>query len=158
MSVRHGRRIGVQNKMANYGGGGIQIPWNMNLATQHAPMQIEYQKVFLQAANTSDFSGQQQWQNWGVSYTELSVSMPPMNSVDGQNFLAFLDALNGSINVFQFLNSVCTDVRWAYIFTYNGATVNKYFRLKNPMNKAVIKSGGTAGLFDGIIFEVREAI
>ena|ERR1039458_3462439 len=142
--------------MAGWTGGGQQIGFP-DVDENPCPVQIEYSKVFSQAANTSPFSQQQQWQDWQNSHLELSVSMGPMTSVAGNNFLYFMDQLNGSINVFTFPNSFCTDVRWSYMLTYNGGTVNKYFRLSKPENRAVIKPGGTAGWFE-IIFECREAI
>jgi hypothetical protein len=143
--------------MAGWTGGGIQIAFP-DVDENPCAVSIEYSKVFSQAANTSPFSQQQQWQDWGNSHVELSVSMGPMTAAQGSNFLWFLDNLNGSINVFTFPNSFCTDVRWSYLLTYNAGTILKYFRLSKPQNRAVIKPGGAAGLYESIIFECREAV
>jgi hypothetical protein len=137
-----------------YGGGGSLIAWP-TANRSSIPAQLEYQKSFLQAVSDNPFTGAQIVQDWGVSYTSLSVAMQPMVAADGQNFLLFLDQLDGIKNVFQFPATFCTNPNWAYLLTYNGGTVYKYFRLKNPKNSATVKAGG---FYTGIVFECREAL
>jgi hypothetical protein len=133
-----------------WGGGGALIAWPV--ASAQTAAQIEVNKNFLQAANTNPFTAQQQIQDWVVSYTELSVSLPSMNASDGQNWMYFLDNLLGIVNVFQFPSTFCTNVKWNYWITSDG-TVSKYFRMKNPNHKVVVK----VGAIYSITFECREA-
>jgi hypothetical protein len=137
--------------MGTWGGGGSLIAFPTNSSA--TATQIEYQKVALQAANTSPFSGAQQIQDWGNSYAMCSVQLPPMNASDGQNWIFFFDELDGIVNVFQFPNSFVTDPRFSYWITSDG-THSKYFRLKEPNYKATVKEGAIYY----ITFEAREAI
>jgi hypothetical protein len=141
--------------MGTWGGGGIQIAWPLpdSNATTVAT-QIEYLKVPLQAANTSPFTGQQEIQTWGASYSTASVSLPTMNASDGNNWLYFFDLLDGILNVFQFPTSFCSDSRFTYWVTSDG-THSKYFRLKSPTSYHSVQGEGATF---NISFEIREAI
>jgi hypothetical protein len=104
----------------------------------------------LAAANTNPFTGQQQTQDWQNDYMELSVSMASMNQATGQAWVAFLKALSGIVNVFQFPSAVAA--AFPETLTTDGTT-QRVWRLKANQVKWTIK----AGKIYGLTFEVREA-
>ena len=67
-----------------------------------APASIDFTQVDAVAVSTSPFTFQQQVQQWSGTYRKASVSMPAMTDANAQAWVAFLVALNGSANVFQF--------------------------------------------------------
>jgi hypothetical protein len=67
-----------------------------------APASIDFTQVDAVAVSTSPFTFQQQVQQWSGSYRKASVSMPAMTDANAQAWIAFLVALDGSANVFQF--------------------------------------------------------
>jgi hypothetical protein len=119
--------------------------------TPTAPASLEFQQNAITGASTNPFTGQQQIYNWSAGYKEGSVSMPPMDTSDGQNWTAFLESCNGMANVFTFPSGVCS--AYPNELTTDGTTP-RYFRLKSNSSKWQIKQGGIYS----IVFEFREAI
>ena len=71
------------------------------LPTSPAPKAIEFTTNNTVAVSTSPFSGSQQVQNWGTSWLEASVTMPPMTHAQAQAWIAFLMQLQGQAGTFQ---------------------------------------------------------
>jgi len=111
-----------------------------------APQSIEFTQNDAVAISQSPFSGQQQVQIWGGSWMEASVVMPPMTFVNAQAWVAFLRALQGVGNVFQFSA--------AFMAAYPADLGSRYWRLKQNTRKWSISQ---ARLY-GLQFEIREAI
>lgn len=75
-----------------------------------APQSVEPTLVNIVAENVSPFTGQQQIYSWGAgsaAYRAMRVNWPPMTYANFQNWIAFLQSLNGIANVFQFGSAVC---------------------------------------------------
>ena len=135
----------------SYGGGGTDqsslypaSPW---------PASLEVMTNHIAAANVNPFTGQQQIQDWQANYMEISVSLPAMSQAQAQNWIAFLKALNGPVNVFAFpsgTNSIGAKYSESLM---NGASA-RYWRLKSNQVKWTIRRGSVYGL----TFECREAI
>lgn len=66
-----------------------------------APQEIEY--VYaprLVGESTSDFTGVQQFTNWGPAPWEIAITMPPMRQSVASAWLTFIDDLQGITNYF----------------------------------------------------------
>lgn len=133
--------------MPTWGGGGTLVT---TMPTSPWPASLEVITNHLAAANTNPFTGQQQTQDWQNDYMELSVSMASMNQATGQAWVAFLKALSGIVNVFQFPSAVAA--AFPETLTTDGTT-QRVWRLKANQVKWTIK----AGKIYGLTFEVREA-
>jgi hypothetical protein len=66
-----------------------------------APSTMEFTGEDLVAVSVSPFTGQQQVQDWGASFMEASVSLPPLTHAQAQAWIAFMLSLHGQANVFQ---------------------------------------------------------
>lgn len=66
-----------------------------------APQSIDFTAQDIVAVSTSPFSGKQQVQDWGASWLEASVTMPPMTHNQAQAWIAFLLQLRGQACLFQ---------------------------------------------------------
>ena len=133
--------------MPAWGGGGALVtmpssPW---------PKSLEIQSVHLAAANTNPFTGQQQTQDWGGDYMELSVSMASMSKTTAQIWITFLKSCAGIVNVFQFPSAIAA--AFPESLTTDGTT-QRYWRLKANEIKWSIKPGQ---VYTGLTFEIREA-
>lgn len=131
------------------------LGWNVITmpAKPAAPQTIEFSVVDIVAQSTSPFTGQQQIQNWGASYMEAIVSLPPLTDAQAQAWVSFLFALQGIANVFQFNSAFVA----AYPLSLNNngsPPVPRYWRLKSNQRKWSVSE---ARLY-GIQFEIREAI
>jgi hypothetical protein len=71
-------------------------------ATPSAPATVEFVADDVIAMSVSPFTGQQQVQDWQASMLAASVSMPALTHPQAQEWIAFLMALRGQANVFQF--------------------------------------------------------
>jgi hypothetical protein len=67
-----------------------------------APRSIEWSAANIVGATASPFTGQQQIQNWGAGWPEISLSYASMGQSLGPAWTAFLMALQGAANIFQF--------------------------------------------------------
>lgn len=125
--------------------------WNVIVmpGTPPAPASFEMAWVDIAGANTSPFNGQQQVQYWSGPWQEGSVSMPPMIYAIGQEWIAFLQNLQGINNVFQF--SAAFQAAYPNEFNISGA---KYYRLKSNVRKWSVSNQRVYG----ISFEFRTAL
>jgi hypothetical protein len=118
--------------------------------TPSAPQSIEITNVTAAAMNASPFSGQQQVQAWGATVTqwiEVKVSFPAMQYDVGQEWVGFINALQGVLNVFQFTS--------AFMAGYpNDIPSGTYFRLKASSVKYSIMENQLYGFS----FEARQAM
>ena len=67
-----------------------------------APASIEPAYNRIAAAARSIFTGQIQISDFGPGPMEVSFSLPAMTQANGANWIAFLKALKGQVNYFQF--------------------------------------------------------
>ena len=116
-----------------------------------APAGFEFQHNAIVSVNTNPFTGQQQVYSWGASYKECSVSLQPMTQVQAQPWIVFLEALNGTANVFTFSDTLCA--LYPNELTTDGTTA-RYWRMKSSQSKWSIQRGNLYALS----FEIREAI
>lgn len=132
--------------MATYNGWLIvtppSTPWPASMEVAHIP---------IVAANTNPFTGQQQVQDWGATYREVSVSFPPMKQSDAQVWIDFLKSCGGISNVFKFTSAFAA--AFPESLTTDG-TSQPYWRLKANQSKWSVRRASIYGL----TFEVREAI
>src|ERR1700734_2913939 len=75
-------------------------------STPSAPQAIDVSIVSITSSNTSPFTGQQQVYSWNSQYKEFRVHMPPMAYSTFQPWIAFLAALEGQANTFEFGSAV----------------------------------------------------
>jgi hypothetical protein len=113
-----------------------------------APKSVEFTYQSVVGASNNPFTGQQQIYNWNANWTEISITMPPMDAADAAAWVNFFIACNGMANVFQLANSTFAGLVPA------AANVNGYWRLKTNMSKWSINEG----TIYGAQFEIREAI
>lgn len=69
-----------------------------------APKSIEWGKSNKVGLTDSPFTGQQQIQDWNNSWPEISLSYAAIPELYGPQWDAFMMALRGSANIFQFGN------------------------------------------------------
>lgn len=93
-----------------------------------APASIEAAYNRIAAATKSVFTGQVQIADFGPGPMEVSFSLPPIMQADGVNWIAFLKALKGQVNYFQF-NTTFTSA-WPEL-----DLTGRYWRLKNNQSK-----------------------
>jgi hypothetical protein len=119
--------------------------------TPPAPSALEIVLMDVVAMARNPFTGQQLTQDWNAGWKELSVTVPPLNDAEAQPWLAFLAALKGTRNVFQFHTAVCA----AYPLTLQGGSppTPLYWRLKTNERKYTIDPDR----YYRIQFEVIEA-
>jgi len=127
-----------------YGGGGSVI----TMPTSPWPKSLEIRNLRLAAANTGAFNAQQQIQDWGVSYQEISVSFASMTQAQVGAWVTFLNALNGVVNVFQFPGAVQSKFS-------ESLPASGYWRLKKSEVQWNINPGS---IYRGLTFEARTAI
>ena len=98
-----------------------------------APEAIEFTLVSASGMVRSPFSGSQQVLDWGSEWLEANVQLPPMLLADANNWLAFLQALHGPVNTFQFSSAFVA----AYpLFLKGGSPLaSLYWRLKSNSAK-----------------------
>jgi hypothetical protein len=114
-----------------------------------APKSIEFARQNIVGASTSLFTGQQQIQDWGASWLEADVVMPPMiTATKAILWRDFLIALKGISGVFQLTNPMFLSLVPA------GLVPNGYWCLKNNTQKWSV----TVGQFYGFEFEIREVL
>lgn len=111
-----------------------------------APASVEFSQVDAVAASVSPFTFQQQVQQWSGSYRKASVSMPAMSDATAQAWVAFLVALDGVANVFQF--------GAAFAAAYPLSIGSRYWCLVSNERKWSINSNRAYGMQ----FEIREAL
>ncbi len=111
-----------------------------------APASIEFSQVDATAASVSPFTFKQQVQKWGGSYRKATVTMPAMTDATAQAWIAFLVALDGMANVFQFST--------AFAAKYPASIGSRYWCLNSNERKWSINSNRAYGMQ----FEIREAI
>lgn len=111
-----------------------------------APASIEFSQVDAVAASVSPFTFQQQVQQWAGSYRKASVSMPAMTDATAQAWVAFLVALDGMANVFQFGS--------AFAAAYPASIGSRYWCLASNERKWSINSNRAYGMS----FEIREVL
>lgn len=128
--------------MATYNGWTI-----VSMPTSPAPKSVEPVYNYIAGVATNPFTGQQQIQDWQASYSEMTITMPPMVASDGLNWEAFLLSCKGVTCVFQLPTSVTS-------LLPSGVAPAGYWRLKaNPVKWSV-----NEGVIHGMEFQVREAI
>jgi hypothetical protein len=66
-----------------------------------APSNIDWTAFDSVAMSTSPFTGQTQIQNWGASWLEGSFQLPALRGAPAQQWIAFLEGLQGQTNCFQ---------------------------------------------------------
>lgn len=135
--------------MSSWGGGGSLV----TMPSSPAPKTITEKQHYLSGTETSQFSGQQQTQDWESSYFEGTVIMPTMDQSDAQNWIAFLISCNGGVNVFQFPTGMVTD----YPETLATALISGtalYFRLKPGTARWTIEPGS---VYRRMTFDIRQA-
>ncbi len=118
-----------------------------------APLSIEFTQVNIVAVNTSPFTGQQQVQDWQGAYMEANVTMPALSDAQAQDWVAFLRALKGQRNVFQF-SAAFASAFPASVSDGASPAGQRYWRLKTNAAKWSIS---LAKIY-GIQFECREAL
>lgn len=111
-----------------------------------APASIEFSVIDVVAVSKSPFTGQQQVQDWGSTFMEANVSLPPLTATQAEDWITFLRDLKGMANVFQF--------GAAFAAAYSSSIGSRYWRLKSNQRKWSV---GEARVF-GIQFEVMEAL
>lgn len=124
------------------------LGWNVIAmpATPAAPQSVDGFAVDPVAISISPFTGSQQVQIWASGWQEVSVSMPPMTQSQATAWVAFLVALQGVANVFQFGSAFMA----AYPETIPSGS---YWRLKSNIRKWSISQVRTYG----VTFEARMA-
>jgi hypothetical protein len=71
-------------------------------ANPPAPKSVEWVASNAVGSTTSPFTGQQQISNWNAAWPEISLSYASIPQSYGPGWAAFLMALQGSGNIFQF--------------------------------------------------------
>lgn len=142
-------------------------PWTVlppsNLVTMPAvpvPRSIEIAPVYLSAANTNPFNGQQQTQDWQAQYLEGSCLYPPLAQTEAQILISFLESLDGTNKIFQFPSGLSGMFPESLETAVSGGTP-LYWRLKPPAEplwkiRPAAPGGTPQGVYD-IAFEFRQA-
>ena len=99
------------------------------------------------AVSQSVFTGQQQVQDWGGFWLDLTVGLPPMKASVAAVWVDFLVSLNGPAKVFQLVNAAILAMVPA------SASCTGYWALKQNSFKWSIRTDG----YYLISFELREA-
>jgi hypothetical protein len=101
--------------------------------TPAAPSSIEVELMDLVAMQRNPFTGAQLTQDWNARWKKVSVTWPPMNYADAQDWLTFLAAVKGTRNVFQFSSAAVA----AYPATLMGGSPLEalYWRLERNDRK-----------------------
>lgn len=120
----------------------------VSMPSSPAPKTVEFSTNSSVALSTSPFTAQQQIQNWGASWMEATVTLPPMTQTDAANWTAFFLACNGPACVFLLSNSTFAGL------VPSGAVPGTYWRIKGN----TIKWSVTEGVLFNCQFEIREAI
>lgn len=103
--------------------------------TPTAASAIEAALVALVAMTRNPFTGAQWTQDWQAGWMELSLPLRPMSAAEAAPWLAFLAALNGVANVFQFGSAFCTAYPGLLTDGFGNAL---YWRLKAGQNKVSV--------------------
>lgn len=119
----------------------------VSMPTSPAPKSIEPAYNYIAGVATNPFTGQQQLQDWGASFSEMSITMPPLSSADGLTWEAFILSCKGMMCVFQLPSAVSS-------LLPSGVAPAGYWRLKANSVKWSI----TEGVIHGLQFDIREAI
>jgi hypothetical protein len=98
-----------------------------------APESMEFTQVDPVAMVRSPFTGQQQIFDWGASWMEASVTMPPLQTADAINWVTFLRNLKGQANCFQFAAAFVAAYPWLLDPQVTGTGL--YWCLKAPARK-----------------------
>jgi hypothetical protein len=118
--------------------------------TPVVPASMEFADNPTVAATTSEFTKQQQTNDFVATYLEGSVSYASMSKAQGQLWAAFIRSCHGTANVFTFPAGLCA--LFPVELTTDGTTL-RYFRLKATPPHWTIKTGQIYS----ITFECREA-
>lgn len=121
-------------------------------STPASPQSIEFSPNDIVALSKSPFTGQQQVQNWGTGPMEASLSLPPLTDTDAQAWIAFLLALNGVANVFQFSSAFAA--AYPASLKTGSPLAQRYWRLKSNQRKWSISEARVYG----IQLEIIEAL
>jgi hypothetical protein len=122
--------------------------WNVVTApASPAPKSVKPSLEYIAGAAQNPFTGQQQIQDWGASYSEMTITMPPMEPADGLAWEAFLISCKGIVNVFQLPTSISS-------LLPAGIAPGGYWRLKANSWEWSINDG----IIHGLVIEIREAI
>ena len=117
-----------------------------------APAGLEFTHNAVVATTNNPFTGGQQTFNWNASYKELSVSYATMTNSQAQNWVTFIESLNGPVCVFAFASGMLT--QYPNELTTDGTTP-RYWRLKTNSVKWAVKPGS---VYSGFTFECREVV
>ncbi len=119
-----------------------------------APADIQIERYHASAMTESPFTYQQQVQDWGYGKWEGTVSLPPMNETDAAPWIAFLEALNGVVNVFVFPDDLVS--AWPSLGLASGSPpVATYWRLKSSSWRRTLGVGSER--FYGLSFQIVSA-
>lgn len=118
----------------------------VTMPSSPAPSQVEFSKQNIVSANVSPFTGQEQILDWGSSWLEATVTLPPMPAATAAAWVTFLVGCRGPVSVFQIAN--------AKFASLTPTLINGYWRLKTNVPKWSINEA----IFYGITFDMREAI
>ena len=132
-----------------WGGGGAQITIP---ADPPAPASMEFRKVRIAAVAENPFTGQQQVQDWQAEYMAGSVSLPPLTRAQAADWVAFLEDLQGVVNVFQF--GAAFAAAYPETLMAGSPPAQRYWRLKSNESSWRVE----ADRYTRITFEVREAL
>jgi len=113
-----------------------------------APKSLEFIRNDIIGVATSPFTGGQQIQDWGASYAELVVTMPPMAEADAQDWVGFFISCRGMANVFLITNPV-----FLALIPFR-MVPGRYWRLNSNKQKWSVNDG----IIYGFQFELREAL
>ena len=116
------------------------------------PASIEMQNNAIVSQSVNPFTHQTQQFSWGVTYKDISVSLPPLTPVQAAPWLGFFDQLNGTANVFCFSPSVCLD------FPYELSIASGYCVSSSgtSLNLASYGISATDGFYDGQTISIVE--
>jgi len=108
---------------------------------------VEFTLTPIVGTFASVFTGQEQSYDWNAAYAEASLDLPPLTQPQAAQWLAFIVACKGPLNVFQLPPLLAALVP-------AGVAPGGYWSLKNPSNKWSI----TPLPLYGMHFEIREAL
>lgn len=121
-------------------------------STPASPASIEFSVVDIVALSKSPFTGQQQVQDWNANYMKASVSLPPLTDAQAQDWIAFLVALKGVKNVFQFGSAFAA--AYPASLKTGSPLSQRYWRLESNERKWSISEARVYG----VQFNIIEAI
>lgn len=121
-------------------------------ASPAAPESIEFTLRHPSAATQSPFTGATQVMDWGNSWMEATVSMPPLTPAQATNWIAFLNNLHGQANKFQFTAAFVAEYAWVTPGSLPLSTL--YWKLKSASNKYSLTHQRVVGMSFEIVQDV----